>query len=222
MHRAAKVSIAILAAAAFAVSAGFAAFSTRIMRYDSDEPAAGDAVVVLTGGELRVREGLRLFENGAGRRLLISGVNRSTSRDDLRRLTGVAPLLFNCCVDIDYVAHDTIGNAAETRNWLRTWGFRRLVVVTSNYHMPRTLMELRRALPDTELVPHAVISRHYRPEEWWRHPAAVKLTAVEYLKYLRATGRWLASEAVLLASAPSLPAPPTTELSLQPPQPPGI
>jgi uncharacterized SAM-binding protein YcdF (DUF218 family) len=142
-----------------------------------------------------VREGFRLFAEGAGRRLLISGVNRATSKDDLRRLSHVEPMLFNCCVDVGYLALDTVGNAAETRGWLKTWDFHRLIVVTSNYHMARSLMEIGRALPHVELVPHAVVSKHYQSDEWWKHPSAAKRVAIEYMKFLPAAARWSMSQA---------------------------
>jgi uncharacterized SAM-binding protein YcdF (DUF218 family) len=193
--RAIKRSVVVACFGALALAAGFVAFATSMMGYAGSVPVSGDAVVVLTGGELRVREGFRLFAEGTGRRILISGVNRVTSKDDLRRFSGVTPLLFDCCVDVGHVALDTVGNAAETREWLRTWGFKRLVVVTSNYHMPRSLMELGRALPDIELVPHAVVSRNYQPGEWWRHPGAIKLVLSEYFKFLPASGKWLMAQA---------------------------
>ena len=190
LRKARTLSLNSLKALVGAFVIGFAFFAVSISRYDPKSVATGDAVVVLTGGELRVREGFRLFTGGAGRRILISGVNRATSKLDLQRLSGVTPVLFDCCVDIDYAAQDTIGNAAETRAWLKTWGFRRLVVVTSNYHMPRSMMELARALPDVELVPHAVVSRNYQAGEWWRHPSAVKLILIEYVKFWPAAARW--------------------------------
>jgi uncharacterized SAM-binding protein YcdF (DUF218 family) len=109
----------ILGGAMLVFVAGFIAFAITMAGFEQPaQPpnvAKGDAVVVLTGGELRVREGFRLFAGGAGRRLLISGVNRATSKDDLRRLSRVEPMLFDCCVDVGYLALDTIGNAAETR-----------------------------------------------------------------------------------------------------------
>jgi uncharacterized SAM-binding protein YcdF (DUF218 family) len=216
VHRAAKVSILAFGVAAFAVGAGFAAFSARILSYDPMAPASGDAIVVLTGGEQRVREGLRLYEMGAGRRVLVSGVNASTTKDDLLRHSGAMSQLLQCCVDIGHIAHNTIGNAIETRAWQRTWGFRKLVVVTSNYHMPRSLVELSWALPDVELVPHAVVSRNYQARQLWRHPAAIKLTAVEYLKYLRASARAMVMRAVAIPDAAEPSDPPGTALSLQP------
>jgi uncharacterized SAM-binding protein YcdF (DUF218 family) len=180
----------VLGGAVLVFVTGFMVFAVTMANYDQAAPARGDAVVVLTGGELRVREGFRLFAAGAGRRLLISGVNRATSKEELRRLSRVEPMLFDCCVDVGYLALDTVGNAAETRAWLRTWGFHRLVVVTSNYHMARSLMEIGRALPHVELVPHAVVSKNYQSDEWWKHPSAVKRVGVEYLKFLPAAARW--------------------------------
>ncbi len=205
MSRALKRASICLGGTLVVFCAGFIAFVITMARFDQHAPAQGDAVVVLTGGELRVREGLKLFAEGAGRRLLISGVNRATTKDDLRRRSGVQGLLFDCCVDVGYVALDTFGNAIETQQWLKTWGFRRLVVVTSNYHMPRSLMELGRALPNVELVPHAVVSQHYRGDEWWKHPSAIKLVVTEYVKFLPAAARWAASRAFTSPSAPALP-----------------
>jgi len=177
-----KLSLMAIGALGAAVLGGFVWFSFQVFSYGPGVSAAGDAIVVLTGGELRVHEGLRLFAAGTGRRLLISGVNETTTRKNLWRQSSVAPILFDCCVDVDQRARDTAGNAREIRDWAEPCLFRRLVVVTSNYHMPRSLLTLRRALPDLVLVPHAVISPHYRFGEWWRHPGAVKLVAIEYMK----------------------------------------
>ena len=190
MSRTLKFCLLSAGAAGVAFVIGFALFAATILRYDSRAPAAGDAIVVLTGGELRVREGFRIFTAGAGRRILISGVNRATSKLELQRRSGVTAILFDCCVDVDYAARDTVGNADETRAWLQTWGFRRLVVVTSNYHMPRSLLELKRTLPGVELVPHAVVSTNYQADQWWRRPAAVKLVMTEYIKFWPAAVRW--------------------------------
>lgn len=212
MGRVLKLMIVGLGALSGVLAAGFIVFAGTVFTYDPKAAADGDAVVVLTGGELRVREGLRLFGAGTGRRLLISGVNQATTRRDLSHLTEVAPILFNCCVDVDYRARNTLSNAAETRGWLQAWGFHRLVVVTSNYHMPRSLMALSRALPGVELIPHAVVSPRYRLAEWWRHPGAVKLVVVEYLKFLPAAVRLVASR--IGAPIPqALPLPPAPEVT---------
>ncbi len=211
-----KFAVGASAVAGAAFLLGFLAFVLFVMRYDVVAPVSGDAIVVLTGGELRVREGFRIFTGGGGRRILISGVNRVTTKLDLQRLSGVQAMLFDCCVDIDYAARDTVGNADETRTWLQTWGFRRLVVVTSNYHMPRSMLELKRTLPGIELVPHAVVSANYRPSEWWRHPAAVKRMLTEYVKFWPSAIRWSAATFRTKVATGSTSSPPPTVSSTLP------
>ncbi|MEQ1648035.1 MAG: YdcF family protein [Hyphomicrobiaceae bacterium] len=150
-----------------------------------------DGIVVLTGGEKRIQEGMRLFALGGVRRILISGVNRSTTRDDVKRLSTINPVLFDCCVDIGYEALDTIGNAEETKLWAETWHFKRLVVVTSHYHMPRSMLEFARTMPTgTQLIGHPVVSRHAQSVGWWFSLGAARLMLSEYVKVLPAAGRW--------------------------------
>lgn len=143
-----------------------------------------DGVVVLTGGENRIREGLRLMTAAPVRRVLISGVYRTTSRDEFRRRFLLPATLADCCLDIGYVAQDTIGNAEETREWAHAWGFRRLIVVTSGYHMPRSLLELRRVLPGVELVPYKVRWGDETGKPWWLNSQTARLVVREYGKFL--------------------------------------
>ncbi len=138
---------------------GFVLFAAIATRKVADEPQRAEGIVVLTGGEARIAEAGRLLESGRGHRLLISGVNRRTSRDDLRRIIKIRPQLFDCCVDIGYDALDTYGNADEARAWANQWHFSSLIVVTASYHMPRSLAEIALAMPETRLVAHAVVPR---------------------------------------------------------------
>lgn len=192
--------------------AGLILFAATIAHYTPkrsvETPA--DAIVVLTGGEQRVREAIHLFSQGKARRLLISGVNRATTREDLKRRAGIEQVLFECCIDIGYEALDTIGNADETRAWAETWGFKKLIVVTSNYHMPRSLAELSRAMPRTDLVPYPVVARNYRAETWWLYPGTVRIVVSEYIKFLPSIARLIAARAIPGAPEPAK-QPETTE-----------
>ena len=105
---------------------GFVLFTSVVARYAPVAGARADAIVVLTGGELRLAAAARLLKDGHGARLLISGVNRQTSLDDLKRISGLPDQLFACCVDIDYVAHTTSGNADQTKAWAESRRLRRL------------------------------------------------------------------------------------------------
>ena len=168
---------------------GFALFATNVMRDTPVTEGSADGIVVLTGGDFRIQEGGRLLMQGRAHRMLISGVNATTSRDDLIKLSGLDAAKFDCCVDIGYAAQDTAGNADETRTWAHERKLSRLIVVTSNYHMPRSLTELALALPETELLPDAVVPRKFRNRAWWLHPGAARLLLSEYVKFLPVAAR---------------------------------
>ncbi|HKZ96011.1 MAG TPA: YdcF family protein [Hyphomicrobiaceae bacterium] len=168
---------------------GFVMFASAVMREPADENVHADGIVVLTGGETRIREAARLLSEGRGERLLISGVNPQTRRDSLKRLSGLGEQKFNCCVDLGYSALDTVGNAAETRKWAEALRYDSLIVVTASYHMPRSLAELARAMPSTELIAHPVVPVQLRRRAWWLNARTTRILVAEYLKYLPAAAR---------------------------------
>lgn len=161
-----------------AMLAGFALFAREASDYGPQPGADGDAIVALTGGAERVITAVRLLDEGRGDRLLISGVNPDAPLEDVREAAGASPELFDCCIDAGAEARDTAGNAAETARWARDNGYDRLIVVTSDYHMPRALAELRAALPQADFVPYGVGGR---PP--WRDAAAARRWVQEYFKY---------------------------------------
>lgn len=145
-----------------------------------------DGIVVLTGGTQRVNDALELLASGRGKRLLITGVNPGTTTGDIAHQTGNYERLLACCVDLDYSALNTVGNAVQSRIWANSHNFRSLIVVTSAYHMPRALAELAHQLPDATLIPYPVVSDRLRIEPWWSNSDTAKLVVLEYLKYLYA------------------------------------
>jgi uncharacterized SAM-binding protein YcdF (DUF218 family) len=183
----ALVYLAALVAAMLAF--GFVIFATSVMRDPFGSSERADGIVVLTGGDNRIIEGARLLTDGRAKRLLISGVNRRTRREDVQRISGLDQKAFTCCVDLGYEALDTVGNADETRTWANANGYNSLIVVTSNYHMPRSLAELKLAMPGRTLIPHAVTPRNFPEGGWWLHIATTRLLLSEYLKYLPAAAR---------------------------------
>lgn len=181
------ISIAALSAAALAF--GFVLFAISVIHDRPDPAQSGDAIVVLTGGETRIQAGAKLLAEKRGKRLLISGVNRKVGREDVMRIAGLKNELFTCCVDLGYEALDTVGNADETRTWANSNGYRRLIVVTSSYHMPRSLAELALAMPEAQLIPYTVTPKNFPDNGWWLHVATTRLLLSEYLKYLPAAAR---------------------------------
>ncbi|MCJ2057706.1 YdcF family protein [Methylobacterium sp. J-048] len=165
--------------------AGFLAFVSVLARHERYPADRADGIVALTGGAQRIGDAIDLLAGGYGRRLLITGVNERTSRDEIARLNPTQRTLIACCVDLDYRARNTIGNAIETRRWMRAHRFSTVAVVTSNYHMPRTLIELDHALQDSDRVlPHPVVTEGLDADRWWQSPPAAKLLASEYVKFL--------------------------------------
>ena len=165
---------------------GLVAFAQRVQRTTpADEPSVADAVVALTGAsDLRLEAAVRLLERGKGRRLLISGVNKEASRADVLAVTGAVKPIYDCCVDLGYSAADTIGNADEIAEWARGKGYRRLIVVTSDYHMPRTMLLLREAMPEATLTPYPVVTGPVDVRHWWRRSGDARRLSIEYCKYL--------------------------------------
>ncbi len=171
-----------------ALLAGLLWYATLIEREAAPEGSA-DAIVALTGGPERIGEAVEQLAAGRGKRLLITGVNRATNVDALARLVPRYEALFDCCIDIDHSAINTIGNAVETRRWARERGFHSLMIVTSSYHMPRALAEISHQLPDATLLPFPVTTERQRASPWWSNAGSARMLVSEYLKYLVAIVR---------------------------------
>jgi uncharacterized SAM-binding protein YcdF (DUF218 family) len=169
---------------------GFVGFAERIARTLPPADPHADAIVVLTGGSARIDGALQLLAEGRASRLLISGVDPLVTPGEFAN-TVDSNLRDNldCCVDLGRDAIDTIGNAAETRRWAEERNFTSLIVVTSDYHMPRSMTELSGAMPEIDLIPFPVSSPALRFADWWRDPPTFALLAREYGKYLVAKAR---------------------------------
>jgi uncharacterized SAM-binding protein YcdF (DUF218 family) len=175
-----------LIALALALVVGFWSFARNVDRAAPPTPLPeADAIVALTGGSVeRLTTGMELLAEGRGRRLLISGVNPKVTDEELEKLLHGGADLFKCCVDVGRRAADTLGNAAETADWAERNGFRRVIVVTDNYHMPRSLAELRLAMPGVTLTAYPVKTRIARRGVWQNDIGAAARLAGEYVKYL--------------------------------------
>jgi uncharacterized SAM-binding protein YcdF (DUF218 family) len=189
IRTAAQAFVTLCVVGALALVGGFFLFISSLNSYDNAAPAQADGIVALTGGAHRVTDAIDLLSRGHGERLLISGVNEMTTREEIARLNPGQRRLLECCVDLDYRARNTIGNAIETRRWIADHGFNSIIVVTSNYHMPRTMLELGNAVPEIEKTTFAVVPSSIDTTAWWRDETAVRLLALEYLKFIAAWGR---------------------------------
>jgi uncharacterized SAM-binding protein YcdF (DUF218 family) len=169
---------------------GFGLFASHIGGLVApSDPKVADGIIVVTGGQSRIDAAVDLLKTGKGKRLLISGVNPMAGREDLRAATGGDRSLFSCCVDIDHAALDTIGNAEESAKWVREHAFGSVILVTNNYHIPRTMLEMRRLLQNEDLQPYPVVNTRLDGGTWLTKPEAIRVLFTEYTKYLAALAR---------------------------------
>ena len=164
-------------------SGGFVQFSATVAGHRQNAGQAADGIVVLTGSSVRLFEGRKLLRDGRAGRLLLSGVNPSVTRSELQQAIGLTAAEFDCCVDIGWKARDTVGNAEEIGAWAQSLGLTSLLVVTDDYHMPRSLIELNRASPDVRYVAHPVTSIGGADTDSWRRLNTWRRWAGEFNKY---------------------------------------
>jgi len=188
LRRLGRSAIAMCAIALLVLAGGFALFLWSLPADEIVLQRDADGIVVLTGGASRISDAIELLAAGRGKRLLISGVNRATTSGEISRLIPDYGRMVSCCVDFDR-SLNTLGNAIETKHWAESRGFRSLIVVTSNYHMPRAIAEIAHQLPDVALLPFPVIADKLHAEPWWTHGTTMKLMFSEYLKYVVAQMR---------------------------------
>jgi uncharacterized SAM-binding protein YcdF (DUF218 family) len=179
------------------ICAGFVWFIWHVPATEVALDRNADGIVVLTGGASRISDAIELLANGHGKRLLISGVHRTTSAAEIARINPRYEGLVSCCVDLDHSAINTIGNAIETRRWVKERRFSSLIVVTSAYHMPRTMAELELQMPDIALVPFPVVTEKLRNEPWWTSGQTARLIISEYAKFVVAQLRMRIEPAAL-------------------------
>jgi len=159
---------------------GLVWFVHRSLSIATNSTIQTDAIVVLTGGRLRVEAGLDLLGAGRARKLFISGVNPHVGGSELMRVAG-RPHSDLTRIVLGHEADNTLGNARETAGWMRHEGYRSLRLVTSWYHMERSLLEFERAMPDTLIIADPVFGRVEGSEQW---VDIALLTVSEYDKYL--------------------------------------
>jgi uncharacterized SAM-binding protein YcdF (DUF218 family) len=173
---------AVLALIALCV-VGFLIFIGTLPVSISDARAKADGIVALTGEGDRLAPAVTLLENGGGKRLLITGVNPLTSKPYLKKLLRGGDS-FDCCVDLGFAAIDTRGNAQEAADWARAHRYGSLIIVTADYHMPRSLIEFGAQMPEVRLVPYPVADLP-RSMSW----QSAKKLGGEYVKYLASVVR---------------------------------
>jgi uncharacterized SAM-binding protein YcdF (DUF218 family) len=187
LARTARFFAVVFTLTLLALFASFIWFLWQIPNEEASLDTRADGIVVLTGGSSRISDAIELLASKRGQRLLISGVHPTTRQQELAQLMPEYRKIFDCCVDLDRSALNTVGNAIETRRWAKGQGFKSLIVVTSNYHIPRAMAELAHQLPDVSLIAFPVVT--HRMSDMWQSETTAKLLFFEYLKYMVAQAR---------------------------------
>jgi uncharacterized SAM-binding protein YcdF (DUF218 family) len=183
--------LAVLLVIALIWAAGLGAFGMRVANSTpADDPPNADGIVALTGAaSVRIEAAVQLLEHGKAQRLLVSGVNPDVTRPELQAVAHDFGRAFNCCVDLGFHAANTQGNARETANWVAYHNYKSLIVVTSDYHIPRAMLELHAAMPGVKLYPYPVADSGLDAHHWWRTGESARRMALEYCKYLAILAR---------------------------------
>ena len=165
---------------------GLVKFTKSIPEAVVDTETKTQAIVVLTGGSKRLDEGFALLSSDMAERLFISGVYRGVDARQLFRLFKHSPSKEACCIDIGRDADDTVGNARETWEWMKKNDLKSIRLVTAGYHMPRSLLEFRHAMPGVQIIPHPVFPNTVIMKRWWLWPGTAQLILSEYSKTMLA------------------------------------
>jgi uncharacterized SAM-binding protein YcdF (DUF218 family) len=163
---------------------GFIFFIKKINNFNMPNPLPkADGIVVWTGkGGGRLEAGAHLLLKKKGERLLISGVNSEISLDKIKEIVAIPEKLSDCCLDLDYEAKNTIGNAYETTAWAKALGFKHVILVTSAYHMPRAEIEMGAATSQIKVTPFPVLNQ--TEGKWYLDSNRLKRLLQEYTKLL--------------------------------------
>lgn len=175
---------------------GFFLFIHSIPLEPKDKITKTDAIVVWTGWNCRVSTGIDLLAQGISDKLFISGIRGGYPHltSDKCKQHGENVLFETATLQQEMVrlrpqitlgvsALSTIGNAMETAKWTEVSGVKSVRLVTTGIHLPRSLMEFQRYMPDIQVIPHPVLLEHFDHRDWYKSFDVFRICAREYTKY---------------------------------------
>ena len=162
---------------------GFVRFAEDVTKFKAPEIIEPyDAIAVLTGGKNRITNSVALLKQDTNKRLLISGVNPKISDSELIKVTGANKTLFDCCIDVGRDAKDTIGNGKEIASWANDKTYKNILIVTSDYHMRRSLYELRTNAPDVNFIAYPIKNNDLVDQKWYTNTDTLRTLINEFAK----------------------------------------
>lgn len=161
---------------------GFLVFNYKINHYVLDETTKTDAIIALTGGRNRISKAIEMLNRGLAEKLFISGVSKDISLKQIENRNDIE-VQRKQKVQMGNEARDTVGNAVETDAWIKGNNIKSIRLVTSNYHIPRSMLEFSRQNHDIVIIPHPVFSDKVN-KKWWKNGGSFRLILTEYNKFL--------------------------------------
>lgn len=168
---------------------GFIYFISIIPQENPSITPHAQAIIVLTGGSKRISEAVELLNRNQADLLFISGVGGGANVTSTLILSGTLPdniYKFYDNIQLGYEAETTKENASEVANWIKRRHINSILLVTSNYHLPRSLLELKSKISDVSISSHCVFPYNVKIDSWWNHRGTLKLVFLEYNKYITA------------------------------------
>lgn len=167
--------------------ASFQKFVLTLPNDDTKLSAPIDGLVVATGGQLRIQKGVELLAGGKADRMLISGVGKGITKELLKENLAISnrqARFFDCCVEIEFTATDTNGNAQATFEWMQKHALDDILLVSANYHLPRAELIFKQYLPENSVYFQAVNPPDLKLSAWYSNWQTTRLLLKEYLKYV--------------------------------------
>ena len=171
-------------------------FKERILTLQKYPHNLSSKVVILTGGTNRIKEGFEVIykldkKSISNLKVLVSGTGKGFSKLSLQeKLNPNFDLrLIECCVELDGVSQDTYSNAIETSKWVSKNTIEEILLITSNYHIPRSILEFQNQMPNLKILYYPITPKQHQINEWLKSFETFSLIFIEYCKYIIANVR---------------------------------
>lgn len=166
-------------------------FKETILSFKKYNNTKSSNIVILTGGTNRIKDGLKIIKGFNKSReinfkILVSGTGKGFTKKIL--MDQIEPNfnldLIECCIDLDSVSKNTFTNAIETSKWARENNINEFILITSNYHMPRAILEFKNIMPYKKIYTFPIKPKKHNIKNWLDSYQTFNLILKEFCKYI--------------------------------------